>query len=291
LSEKEATSRHFDTESFQKYLETRLFGNGKRVVFLPTIDSTNTEAMRLARQGADEGTVVLTDSQTAGKGRLGRRWVDRSGYNVLSSTILRPQFPLYLLVMLASLAVVDAIVKTCGVVATVKWPNDVLIGNRKVAGILIETSHDLCGQLIAIMGIGVNVNGRITDFPSPESIPSQTAHSLTAIATTLEETCGWQVSRERFTAHLLWQLEKRYLALQQEASDPVAAAYGFTSRLIREQWRNHLSTLSRSVQIRQGDNIVSGVAEDVNDTGELLLRRHSGEIVTIAWGDIGYPTE
>ena len=99
--------------------------------------------MQLAHDRPVEGVVVLTDNQTAGKGRQGRRWVDVAGRNVLSSILLRPLFPPHLLVMLASLAVVDAIDRTCHISAAIKWPNDVLIEERKIAGILIETCHDL----------------------------------------------------------------------------------------------------------------------------------------------------
>ena len=244
-------------------------------------------AMQLAQNGSEEGVVVLTDSQTAGKGRQGRRWIDVAGWNVLSSTILRPLFPSYLLVMVASLAVVATIADTCGVTATIKWPNDVLIGDRKVAGILIETSHDRAGHLVAILGIGVNVNGHIAHLSAELSTSSSTTLGLVTGATTLEEECGRTVSRELFIAHLLRHIETPYLALQREATDPMAPGTMPFSRLIREQWRSQLSTLGRSLQVRQGATILSGVAEDVNDQGELLLRSHSGELVSITWGDIG----
>jgi BirA family biotin operon repressor/biotin-[acetyl-CoA-carboxylase] ligase len=241
--------------------------------------------MNMALQGAEEGMVVLTDSQTAGKGRQGRRWVDMAGYSALSSTILRPLFPTHLLVMIAALAVVAAIADTCGIAATIKWPNDVLIGGRKVAGILIETSHDHLGHLVAAMGIGVNVNGRITQFIEATSEPQSMTSSLAVIATTLEEESGNEVSREAFLAYLLRHLEPQYLALQQEAQGlPITPS--LISRLIREQWRNQLSTLGRTIQVRQGSTILSGVAEDVNENGELLLRCHSGERISISWGDV-----
>lgn len=284
------TYQALNLKELQNQLHTRFFAIDDRLVYVPIIDSTNTRAMQLARQGAREGTVVLTESQTAGKGRLGRRWVDVSGCNVLSSTVLRPKFPPYLLVMLASLAVVDAIAATCGVVATIKWPNDVLIGNRKVAGILIETSHDHNGRLIAIMGIGVNVNGYPLQKSADEGEKSQIEYLPGAQATTLETECGDAVSRETLIAHLLQHIESSYLALQQEAQETLATAQGSISRLVREQWRNQLSTLGRVIQVRQGNTLLSGVAEDVNDDGELLLRDHSGNRVTISWGDIGYPT-
>lgn len=243
--------------------------------------------MQLAQDGSEEGVVVLTDSQTAGKGRLGRRWVDLSGCNVLSSTVLRPQFPPYFLVMMASLAVVDAITDTCGVIAAIKWPNDVLLRDRKVAGILIETSHDRKGQMIAIVGIGINVNGDLSQLMV--SKPLQTQTELATTATTLQTVCGHAVSREMLVAHLLQHLEKYYLALQQETQNSVVDSS--ISQMIREKWKSRLSTLGRAIQVRQGGTILSGIAEDVNDTGELLLHRHSGERVSITWGDVGYPTE
>src|SRR5437588_1168035 len=159
-----------NVEAIQRQLATKVFGVGDKLLYLPIVDSTNSIAMQLANERPDEGVVVLADSQTAGKGRQGRRWVDVAGCNVLSSTLLRPLFPPHLLVMIASLAVVDAITATCGVTATIKWPNDVLIEDRKVAGILIETSRDSSGRLVAIIGIGLNVNGRMQNVPGGPSL-------------------------------------------------------------------------------------------------------------------------
>lgn len=276
-------SKSLDVEQIRHHLGTELLGTGNRIVYAPTVDSTNSLAMKLAREGSEEGVVVLTDSQTAGKGRQGRRWVDIAGLDVLSSTVFRPVFPPYQLVMIASLAVVDTIADVSNIQATIKWPNDIMIGERKVAGILIETSHDHTGQLVAIMGIGVNVNGHISYFATEEQSALQTEPGLLKTATTLEESSGHVVSREMFIARLLYQIETRYLALQQEVR---AYVNGPISRLIREQWRNQLSTLGRTVQVHQGSKLLSGVAEDVNDQGELLLRSHSGECISITWGDI-----
>jgi BirA family biotin operon repressor/biotin-[acetyl-CoA-carboxylase] ligase len=194
--------------------------------------------------------------------------------------------------MIAALAVVEAITEICGevgIAATIKWPNDVLIGDRKVAGILIETSHDRAGHMVAVVGIGVNVNGHF----SVEQEASEA--KLVATATTLEIVCGQPVSREMFLASLLQHLEAYYLALQQEArdlhsSDSLSSTPSF-SRMVREKWRGYLSTLGRRIQVRQGDSVVDGIAEEVNEHGELLLRAFSGELVSITWGDIGYPPE
>jgi BirA family biotin operon repressor/biotin-[acetyl-CoA-carboxylase] ligase len=282
-------SRQLDIHFLQDCLNTEILGNTKRLMYVPVIDSTNSFAMKLAREGSEEGVVVLTDKQTAGKGRQGRRWLDVAGWNALSSTILRPAFPPHFLIMIASLAVVSAITDTCGIAATIKWPNDVLIGLQKVAGILIETSHDHEGRFVAILGIGVNVNGRISQFTEENSSTAdQTTLGLATKATTLEEEYGQAVRREVFIAHLLQHIETYYLALQQEAQQDLARpGYGPIARRIRDDWRNQLSTLGRTVQVRQGEKLLSGVAEDVNDQGELLLRSHSGEYTWITWGDVG----
>ncbi len=279
-----------DIDALSHLLETQYFGHRDRLSYLPTVESTNTLAMQLARERPDEGLVVLTDSQTAGKGRQGRRWVDAPGCNVLMSIVLRPSFPPHLLVMIASLAVVDAIARACKeqAAATIKWPNDVLIGERKVAGILIETSHDAQGHLLAVMGIGINVNGHIEAVA--QYLAEQASH--VARATTLETVCGHPVSREILIAYLLRSLEEAYLSLQQETTGVLSATTVRTlpSRLLREKWRDRLSTLGRAITVRQGNSTISGIAEDVDGNGELLLRSHSGELISITWGSVDYPT-
>jgi BirA family biotin operon repressor/biotin-[acetyl-CoA-carboxylase] ligase len=276
-----------DLEALQRNLQTQFFGIGGRLLYLPTVESTNTLAMQLAYERPEEGLVVLTDSQTAGKGRRGRRWVDVPGCNVLMSILFRPLFPPHILVMITSLAVVDSIADSCQVAATIKWPNDVLIEDHKVAGILIETSHDSNGRMVAVAGIGVNVNGSIKELAEHASMQVP----LTAIATTLESACGHVVSREVFIARLLQYIEKSYFALQQEIAELSVVEAVTTepfSRLIRERWRSQLATLGRTIVVQQGNSVISGIAEDVDESGELLLRRHSGEQVRITWGDVEY---
>jgi BirA family biotin operon repressor/biotin-[acetyl-CoA-carboxylase] ligase len=271
----------------QRHLTTRFTGVGDRLVYIPTVQSTNTLAMQLAFERPDEGLVVLTDNQTAGKGRQGHRWVDVPGCNILSSTVLRPQFPPLFLVMVASLAVVDAIAETCQMHAAIKWPNDVLIGDRKVAGILIETSRDPWGRMAAVIGIGINVNGHIQDIT--QKLSSQAF--LIANATTLETECGHLLSREILLAHLLQHIEDDYLALQQDTAGLNSVkmpAHAPFARLLRERWKGRLSTLGRTVSVRQGVSVIDGIAENVDENGELLLRDHSGELITITWGTLEY---
>ncbi len=275
-------------EALQRNLQTQYFGVGDRLLYLSTVESTNTLAMQLAYERPEEGLVILTDSQTAGKGRRGRRWVDVPGCNVLMSVVFQPLFPPHILVMITSLAIVDAIADMCQVVAAIKWPNDVLIEDRKVAGILIETSHDSNGQVVAVAGIGVNINGSIEELEKHSSMQVP----LTTMATTLESACGRKVSREVFIAHLLQYIEKSYFALQQEITR--LSGVGIVdkepfARLIRERWRSQLATLGRTIVVQQGNSAISGIAEDVDESGELLLRSHSGELVRITWGDVEYP--
>jgi len=205
--------------------------------------------------------------------------------------------------MLAPLALVEAIETTCGIHASIKWPNDVLIGDQKVAGILIETSHDRSGHLVAIVGIGVNVKGHLDPAEhlikthreqsassvqyTPPAERAKEKEQTTSRATTLEEASGLTVSREELIANLLHAIERYYLDLQEERAS-VAGSQLSIARLIREAWRGKLSTLGRAIQVRQGDRILSGVAEDVDDGGALLLRCHSGELVSVSWGDVGY---
>lgn len=277
---------YLDVAALRVLLQTQVIGRGERLCYLPEIDSTNVLAMHLAHERPEDGLVVLTDSQTAGKGRQGRRWVDTPGCNVLSSTLLRPLFSPHLLVMLASLAVVEAIKRSCGVEAQIKWPNDVLIGERKVSGILIETSHDAQGCLFAVLGIGVNVNGYLQGRVERKGVEVD----LAEIATTLESACGHVVEREAFLAHMLLAVENDYLALQQEAiQPPVAASLDWpVARSVYERWHDRLSTLGRTITVQQGDRFIEGVAEAVDAQGELSLRRPTGERVCITWGVVEY---
>jgi len=287
--------QRLDINELRHCLETHLLGVEDKLYYRPTVDSTNTIAMQFAHDRSDEGMVVLADSQTAGKGRQGRRWVDVFGCNILSSTLLRPVFPPHFLVMIASLAVVEAIAATCGLAARIKWPNDVLIEDKKVAGILIETSHDDSGQLIAVVGIGINVNGHLSDIPVGNSLlttlPASAKREQSAphlpVATTLEAECGYVVGREMLIAHLLQRLEQEYLVLQQDAVE-VFSGDNPAARSLWRRWRSQLSTLDRSVVVRQGEQIIQGVAEDVDSDGELILRDHTGKLTRITWGDVGY---
>lgn len=235
---------------------------GQPLIYLPEIGSTNTYAGELARTGAAEGTLVTTDHQTAGRGRVGRVWKAMPRQQLALSLILRPTFPPHLLVMASALAVAQAIEQVTGARPDIKWPNDVLLGGRKVCGILIETSDGA-----ATLGMGVNVNGALDDDTE-----------LAARATTLAAATGRAVSREALAAEIVRRLDARYLDLLEGG---VSAR-----RRLRAEWRARLVTLGRRATIRQRETTLVGLAEDVDDDGALLLRLDDGNLTTVLWGDV-----
>jgi len=235
---------------------------GQRVIYYPSLTSTMEVARRAAQRGAAEGTVIITDEQTAGRGRVRRIWLSPRG-NIALSIILYPNID-YLpsLIMLASLAVVYSIEAVTGLKLQLKWPNDVLINSRKVCGILIENSVRRGRVDYAIIGIGINVNLRLADFPE-----------VSPVATSLGDELGREVSRLDLIRRLLVEVERLYLALP-------------SGEFIYQQWRDRLVTLGRRVQVRWGKTVYQGIAESVARDGSLLLRRTDGSLTKIVAGDV-----
>jgi len=235
---------------------------GQRVVYYPSLTSTMEVAKREAQQGAAEGTVIIAGEQTAGKGRQERTWLSPRG-NIALSIILYPSAA-YLpsLIMLASLAVVYSIESVTGLKPQLKWPNDVLIKGRKVCGILIESG--VRGRKVdyAIIGIGINVNLWLADFPE-----------ISPIATSLSDELGREVPQLDFIRRLLVEVEKLYLTLPSGES-------------IYQQWRDRLVTLGRRVQVSWGKTRYEGIAESVARDGSLLLRCPDGSLTKIVAGDV-----
>ncbi|MFC1860156.1 biotin--[acetyl-CoA-carboxylase] ligase [Chloroflexota bacterium] len=234
---------------------------GQRVIYYPSLSSTMEVAKREAKHEAAEGTVVVADEQTAGRGRIKRVWLSPKG-SIALSIILHPSVvSLPSLIMLASLAVVHSIEAITGLKPQVKWPNDILINNKKVCGILIESSVRGKAVDYAVIGIGLNVNLKLTDFPD---IPST--------ATSLSNDMGSDVSRLRVIRQLLVEVERLYLALKDGGA-------------IYEEWRDSLVTLGRGVRVKSGKTAYEGVAESVARDGSLLLRRSDGNLSKIVSGD------
>ena len=235
---------------------------GAPLVYFPALPSTNTYAAQLAQEGTPEGTLVTTDDQSAGRGRIGRTWKSLPGRQLALSLVLRPAFPPHFLVMASAVAVAEAIEEGTGLRAEIKWPNDVQITGRKVCGILIETSPGY-----TVLGIGVNVNGSLSGDAE-----------LAAHATTLADASGHAIAREALAAALLRRLDALYGALK-TGGDPDRA-------VLRDMWRARLITLGRRVTIAQQETTLVGDAEDVDADGALLLRLDDGTRRTVTWGDV-----
>jgi len=234
---------------------------GQRVICYPSLTSTMEVAKQEAQLGAVEGTVVVADEQTAGRGRINRAWLSPKGSIALSIILYPSVVNLPSLIMLASLAVVHSIEVVTGLRSQIKWPNDVLVNDRKVCGILIESS--VRGNIVdyAIIGIGINVNLRLSDFPE-----------IPATATSLSAELGRDVSPLRIVRQLLVEMERLYLALR-------------TGESIYEEWQDSLVTLGRKVRVKSGKTVYEGVAESVARDGSLLLRHSNGNLSKIVAGD------
>jgi BirA family biotin operon repressor/biotin-[acetyl-CoA-carboxylase] ligase len=235
---------------------------GQRVIYYPRLKSTMDVARRQAQQGAAEGTAVIAGEQTAGRGRRQRAWLSPKG-SIALSIILYPELGyLSSLIMVASLAVVHGIEQVTGLKPQIKWPNDVLINNKKVCGILVES--EVKGNRVgyAIIGIGLNVNLNLSDLPE-----------ISSIATSLSQELGRNVSQLDIIRCLLAEIERLYLSLPSGDS-------------VFQEWRKKLATLGKRVQISSDKTVYDGVAESVAGDGSLMLRQSDGSLTKIVAGDV-----
>jgi BirA family biotin operon repressor/biotin-[acetyl-CoA-carboxylase] ligase len=234
--------------------------------FLQT-DSTNRIAKEMAAQGAAEGTLVIAEEQTSGRGRMDRTWISAPFSSILCSIIFYPGLglsSLFRLTMMASVAVVRAIQMVCKLPAQIKWPNDVYIGNKKVCGILTEFAAERDRVQYAVVGIGINVN---EDFGS--------APELADTATSLKKECGRTISRRAVLQRLLEELDRSYEALLQGGAAELKTA-----------WENYSLILNRQVTIVSEDGRIEGTARGITADGHLLLADARGTIREIVCGDV-----
>ncbi len=221
------------------------------------VGSTNDVARQLAEEGAAHGEVVVAEAQSAGRGRRGRAWSSPPGRNLYASVVLRPELPPTRapeLTLLASVALCQA-VRQAGVSATIKWPNDVLVRGKKVAGVLTELGAELDQVQWIVLGFGVNVNAGPDDFP-PE---------VREIATSLAIERGEAVPRALFAAATLTTLEEWLDRHAAEGFGPV-----------RDAWRSMSDTLGREVRVTGAGEEIVGLATDIDEGGALLVRTATG---------------
>lgn len=250
-----------DLDSVSRVLTTAWAG--RRFVYLTETHSTQDVARAEAEAGAPAGTVVIAEAQTAGRGRFGRPWVSPPCQNLYLTMITRPIVQrLRLLSIVAPLAVTLAVEDVVGLEPRIKWPNDVLVGDRKLAGVLIES--EIAGPEVkyALVGIGLNVNFDI----DPDS-------EIADIATSLKREVGHEVSRERLLVALLSRFERSY----------EAAARGSE---VHAAWRARLQTLGRQVRVTFRDQVYEGLAEDVDAAGNLVLLLPDGSRLTVEAGEV-----
>ena len=247
-------------EAVKKRLTTTFVG--RNFLYYPSVTSTMDVARKAAKEGAEEGTVIVAEEQTTGRARLGRAWINPPGVMAVS-IILHPEMSqLIRLSMIGSLATSRCIEKATGLVTTIKWPNDVLVRGKKISGILLESA--LRGQSVdwAVIGIGINVN-----FD-----PGAYAE-IADIATSLSVELGQEVSQLSVLVHLLDETEQLYLALRK--GEPVC-----------QEWREKLETLGKVVHVKTGTEVEKGLAESVDEDGALMLRRSDGNLIRILAGEV-----
>ena len=241
---------------------------GREIRVFKETGSTNDVVEKLARDGVPEGVVVFAESQTKGRGRLGRKWLSPPGKGLWFSVLLRPNLQPQAttqLTVAAATALTRGIRAQSSLKPEIKWPNDVLIKGRKVAGILTELRAELDRVKYVILGIGVDVNLNAGEFPT----------DLRKVATSLKVEAGRAIARSQLAAALLRQLDRAYARVCDHQFAGVA-----------DEWEEQCSTIGRRVTIRVGDRLFQGRAESLDDDGALLLRTDHGHLERIMGGDV-----
>jgi BirA family biotin operon repressor/biotin-[acetyl-CoA-carboxylase] ligase len=224
------------------------------------------EARRQADAGCDEGTLVIAETQSDGRGRFARSWISRAG-NLYLSIVLYPSLAaLPFVSSLGAVAVARAVFRTTGAPPRLKWPNDVLVGGRKVAGILVESAVEGPMVKYAVLGIGINVS---MDRQHLAGIPA---------AASLDQVTGKEVARDELLGRLLHEIDALYLMLRQ-------------GQTLLAEWKGLLETLGRRIAVTSGDSAhenlaYGGLAEDIDGLGNLQVRLDDGRLVTVTSGDV-----
>jgi BirA family biotin operon repressor/biotin-[acetyl-CoA-carboxylase] ligase len=259
-------SSKINVHRLQEGLRARRFG--RNIVFLREVGSTNDLAKELALFGAVEGTVVVAETQTVGRGRLSREWISPKG-GLWFSVVLRPELkPAQAvgLVFVAGLAVAQVLRELYGLKAETRWPNDVLVNGRKVCGILTEMSTTGERVNYAVAGVGLNAN-----FDAAKVFPQE----LRNTAVSLENVLGRKVRLQKLFIAMLEKLENSYELFMKEGFDPVLT-----------EWKKYAGFLGRPVEVACGIEKWVGLASDVSSDGSLILRLEDGALKHFSVGDV-----
>ncbi len=242
-------------------------GSGREILFYETVGSTNSVALNLSER-TEEGAVILSDCQEKGRGRLGRLWISPPGVNIYMSIILKPEIKpadATLITLMAGVACSIALRRVSGLDIRVKWPNDLMVADKKLGGILTELKTDGKKIAFAIVGIGINVNMDMNEFPG----------DIREIATSFKNETGKTYSRENIISEILSEIDRWYLRLKKMDRETILSS-----------WKQLTSTLGREVMVMAGRETWKGFAESVDDEGMLILRLPSGETKKISSGDL-----
>jgi len=241
---------------------------GKKIYYFPEIDSTNNHARGLAEQGAPEGEVVVADAQTHGRGRLGRHWVSPPDSNLYLSMILRPQLPPVhapQVTLMAAVALAETIESFIAFAPVIKWPNDLLVHGKKLAGVLTELSCKADCVDFVILGIGVNLN-----FPLDQMPPYIREHATSILAVTQKK-----VSREAFLRRLIQDLDRCYGELVELGFEALAP-----------RWEYYFGFRGRRVQVQLLDHVLLGRAKGLDRDGALIVEDDGGSDQRVLAGDV-----
>jgi len=244
-------------------LNTDIIGKQK-IWHYDSLKSTNNRAYELAEKGEPEGTLVVAETQTSGKGRLGRKWISPKGGGIYFSLILRPDMEtdkVPVITLVAAVSIQKAIKKICGINAGIKWPNDILIGDKKVCGILCEIKAQPDMVNFLILGVGINVNTPLKKIPPP--------------ATSLKKETSRSISRIKLMRQILTEIEKDYLKLKKN---------GF--KTLRTECKKLSTVLKKRIKVNEHYHIVEGIAVDIDEKGALIIRTKTGEKKRIFSGDV-----
>jgi BirA family biotin operon repressor/biotin-[acetyl-CoA-carboxylase] ligase len=255
-----------DPEEIRKGLESRRLG--KKVHYFSEIDSTNRFAFQRASEGGDEGEVVIAESQTRGKGRLGRSWFSPPGLSLYLSVILRPKLPpadAPKLTLVSAVALAETVQSFLGTPPAIKWPNDITVGGKKLAGILTESSCVADAVRFVIVGIGVNLN-----LPG-ELIPEEIRDRATSLLILTKK----PVDRTAFATQLIHSLDRCYGELEDR---------GFPS--IARRWERFFELRGRRVGVEMPDRHLSGIARGIDADGALIVEEDGGALQRIIAGDV-----
>jgi BirA family biotin operon repressor/biotin-[acetyl-CoA-carboxylase] ligase len=253
-----------------KALSTKLIG--RQIYCFDYVSSTMDRAASLAQQNAPEGTVVVAESQLKGRGRRGRPWVSPKFRGLYFSVILRPRIPFSsaaLLTLLAAVSICEALRNFCGCEAAIKWPNDILLEQKKVGGILTEIKAETGRISFIILGIGLNINAE------PHSLVPGAVSLHEVAGKARKDSAGKYLDRGIVLCEVLRSLEENYLMFQKKGSGQILQA-----------WRNYAVTLGQRVKVSSVKGHCEGEALDISPDGGLIVRTDTGLMEKIMAGDV-----